>query len=282
MPPSRLSSRRQASSSGATTGTRSSVADACPQAALRRESGRPASGWLSWLLIGWVLFLTMMLVGRAAGLDFKLADTLYHLQGDAWSLHHAFLTEQVLHGGGRMLSQSMGVAAISALIASWLRPAWRDWRRPLGYLVLAVAASTLGVSILKQLISMDCPWDLSRYGGARAYIGLLATRPADYPDTACFPAGHASAGYAWIALYYFCNATRPRWRWAGLCLALAMGLAFGIAQQLRGAHFLSHDLWTLMLCATLSLLLARWLLPSSVSLAASPSSSTSLEEASHA
>ncbi len=136
----------------------------------------------------------------------------------------------------------MGVAAILALIASWLLPAWRAWRRPLGYLVLAVAASTLGVSILKQLISMDCPWDLSRYGGARAFVGLLATRPADYPDTACFPAGHASAGYAWIALYCFCNATRPRWRWAGLVLALTMGLAFGIAQQLRGAHFLSHDL----------------------------------------
>lgn len=30
---------------------------------------------------------------------------------------------------------------------------------------------------------------------------------------------------------------------------------FGAAQQLRGAHFLSHDLWTLATCWTVSLLL---------------------------
>ncbi|WP_242457928.1 phosphoethanolamine--lipid A transferase [Halomonas sp. YLGW01] len=264
MPPSSSPPHRQVSPAKA----RPTPAEPGPDTALGREGKRPSSRWLTRLLIGWATFLAVMLFGRSAGLDFRLADAFYHLQGDTWSLHHAFLTEQVLHEGGRLLSQSMGVTAILALIASWLFPALRTWRRPLGYLVLAVATSTLGVSLLKQLISMDCPWDLSRYGGARAHVGLLATRPADYPDTACFPAGHASAGYAWIALYYFFNATRPRWRWAGLGLAIAMGLAFGIAQQLRGAHFLSHDLWTLMLCTTLSLSLAHWLLPSSVSLAA--------------
>lgn len=50
---------------------------------------------------------------------------------------------------------------------------------------------------------MECPWDLTRYGGDLPFVGLLERRPADMPDTACFPAGHASAGYAWLALYFF-------------------------------------------------------------------------------
>jgi membrane-associated PAP2 superfamily phosphatase len=32
-------------------------------------------------------------------------------------------------------------------------------------------------------------------------------------------------------------------------MALAgTGMVFGLSQQLRGAHFLSHDLWTAALC----------------------------------
>ncbi|RYE95440.1 MAG: hypothetical protein EOO41_05650, partial [Methanobacteriota archaeon] len=64
----------------------------------------------------------------------------------------------------------------------------------------------------------------------------------------CFPAGHASAGYAWVALYFCALALRPAWRMPALWMGIAAGLLFGIAQQLRGAHFLSHDLWSLAVC----------------------------------
>jgi len=33
-----------------------------------------------------------------------------------------------------------------------------------------------------------------------------------------------------------------------LLFGMALGLIYGIAQQLRGAHFLSHDLSTLAVC----------------------------------
>jgi membrane-associated PAP2 superfamily phosphatase len=35
---------------------------------------------------------------------------------------------------------------------------------------------------------------------------------------------------------------------------------FGIDQQLRGAHFLSHDLFTAMICWAVALGLSRWML----------------------
>jgi len=35
-------------------------------------------------------------------------------------------------------------------------------------------------------------------------------------------------------------------RW--LAAALAAGLVLGVAQQLRGAHFMSHTLWSAWLC----------------------------------
>lgn len=67
------------------------------------------------------------------------------------------------------------------------------------------------------------------------------------------PVYHASAGYAWLCLYYFALLWRPSWRWAGLWIGLGTGLVFGISQQLRGAHFLSHDVATALICWLLSL-----------------------------
>lgn len=215
---------------------------------------------LSRLCAMWCLFLVLIAFIYHYDIDFLFADQLFFLEGQHWALKHDVFTETVLHDGGRLLSETLGVIAISGFILCLLHPRLRRWRCATGYLVLSVLLSTVSVSVIKHSISMDCPWDLARYGGDLPFIGLFAARPAGLPDTACFPAGHASAGYAWLALYFFFQATWPRGRWPGLATGLLMGLIFGFAQQLRGAHFLSHDLWTLMICWTTSLLLAHVLL----------------------
>ena len=59
-----------------------------------------------------------------------------------------------------------------------------------------------------------------------------------WPRAQCFPAGHSSGGYAWVALYFVLAGRR---RWAGLAIGLGLGLAFGATQWARGMHFPSHD-----------------------------------------
>ena len=51
-----------------------------------------------------------------------------------------------------------------------------------------------------------------------------------------------------MALYFFFLRVAPRWRYAGLGIGLLAGTVFGLAQQLRGAHFLSHDVASLAVC----------------------------------
>jgi membrane-associated PAP2 superfamily phosphatase len=202
-----------------------------------------------------VLALSAILMG--GGVDLWIADHLYRWEGGHWLLKDAWITSDVIHRAGKWLSVSASVLVIAALLRSSLDPRWQHYRRPLLYLLLAIALSTGVVSLLKSVTAMDCPWDLSRYGGSRSLVGLFESRPADMPRAACFPAGHASAGYAWVALYFFAWLTRPRWRYALLAAALLTGAVFGIGQQLRGAHFLSHDLWSLAIswCVALGLFL---------------------------
>jgi membrane-associated PAP2 superfamily phosphatase len=197
------------------------------------------------VLFGGVALAALWWAGQG---DVGLADRLYALQGHRWALRDAWLTQDVLH----LLGRNLGIVAWAGVLAAWLVSAARDglaaWRRPWLYLLSASTLGAASVAWIKSWSNVDCPWDLARYGGTHAHLGLFQARPASWGHASCFPAGHASAGYMWLALYFFLARVRPQWRWRGLAGALLAGLVFGGAQQARGAHFLSHDLATAMVC----------------------------------
>src|SRR3546814_397850 len=112
--------------------------------------------------------------------------------------------------GGKRLSVLAWLGVVACAAVAWCKPAWQSWRRPLLYLALAVLLSTSVVAWMKSWTHVDCPWDLVGFGGTRSYHDLLAALPAHVPHGHCFPAGHASAGYAWVALFFFFGRTRPR------------------------------------------------------------------------
>lgn len=206
-----------------------------------------------WLPLLATLLASAVLMG--AGGDQWLADQIYRMEGQHWALQNAWATSALIHKGGKWASTAAALVAIALCTHAWRHDRAAAWRWPLLYLVLAVALGTGLVSLLKSVTNMDCPWDLARYGGLREYVGLFAHRAPGMPRGVCFPAGHSSAGFAWVSLYFFALLVRPAWRWRGLAAGLLAGGVFGLAQQLRGAHFLSHDLWTLATCWAVSLLL---------------------------
>jgi membrane-associated PAP2 superfamily phosphatase len=86
-------------------------------------------------------------------------------------------------------------------------------------------------------------------------VHLFAARPTELREAQCFPAAHASSGYALMALYFVAYERGPKLARLGLAAGLVLGLVFGIAQQARGAHFVSHDLWSAFLAWIISLTL---------------------------
>jgi len=239
------------------TADRVATALSMPRSALDTRASWSHPGFLrrhlQWPLLA---LAVLFMVANPWQADLWLADRVYAWEGHAWVLRHAWLTRHI-HLVGRGLSTAAWLAVLAAWLVASLSAGWGHWRRPLLYLLTATAVATLLVAALKHGSNIDCPWDLARYGGTRRYIGLFELRPAGLGRGRCFPAGHASGGYAWLALYFFLGAVKPRWRWLGLAAGLGLGLLFGVSQQLRGAHFLSHDLAALAICWTCAALMYR-------------------------
>ncbi|MDZ7871378.1 MAG: phosphatase PAP2 family protein [Rheinheimera sp.] len=127
-----------------------------------------------------------------------------------------------------------------------------------GRLLLSLALSLAGVAIIKHSLPMDCPWDLQPFGGDQSFIGLFSSWPAHRAPNACFPAGHASIGYAWLGLYFFCLQLYPALAKPALLFAMLLGISLGLVQQLRGAHFISHDITSAAWCWSMACLCAYW------------------------
>ena len=115
-------------------------------------------------------------------------------------------------------------------------------------LLLTIILSVALVSLLKRFFEADCPWDLLRYGGEKPFYSLFEYPENMLPSKHCFPASHASVSFSWIALFFYLKVKNYQHKFKVLIAVVFMGLSFGLAQQIRGAHFLSHDIWSLIIC----------------------------------
>lgn len=209
--------------------------------------------WSRLLLVPLLIALLLFVLSYGTDFDFVWASFWFDLQGDAWVLRHHWLTETVLHQWVRALNQGM----ILLLLVLW---SWRHFiqsvrgkqQRAFGLLLLSLLLSFATVAWLKRLLPMQCPWDLQQFGGQSAFWGLFDTDPNTAGANQCFPAGHASIGFAWLALYYYWLALKPQSASRGIAIGLTLGLLLGFVQQLRGAHFISHDIASAAVCWTVS------------------------------
>lgn len=199
------------------------------------------------LLVWTAACFLCLLAWDAAGQDRALAHAFGSATGFPFRDHWFFV--QVMHEAPRRLAWLL---LLTLVVFIWhpvgvLRHIGRSERLQLA---LTSLLSLLVVSALKYASTTSCPWDLAEFGGVARYASHWALGTLDGGAGKCFPAGHASAGFAFIGGYFALRHHQPRAARLWLVSALVAGLTLGGAQQVRGAHFLSHTLWTGWLCWT--------------------------------
>lgn len=195
---------------------------------------------------GWVTLAlpAIALAWDASGLDLPLAHLAGSASGFPWRDH--WLLSGVLHEGGRRVAWLLAFAL--CLAVWWPRgPLARITQQErLGFAVSALLGA-LAVSLLKASSGTSCPWELSEFGGIVPYASHWSLQP-DGGVGHCFPAGHASCGFSFLGGYFAFHRSSRREARLWLAGALAAGLVLGLTQQWRGAHFMSHTLWSAVVC----------------------------------
>jgi len=200
---------------------------------------------LAWCAVLWL----MVVMVDISGVDFSITRIFGAADGFAWRNH--WLTSDVAHRGGRMVSWILFGVTVLAVARPWpaaARVALRTRGWWLGCTLLCLAL----IPILKNFSLTSCPWDLREFGGRALWVSHWAFGVADGGPGRCFPSGHASGAFGFAAGYFALREAAPRPARVWLAVVVVIGIVFGWAQLMRGAHHLSHTLWTAAICWTVT------------------------------
>lgn len=204
--------------------------------------------WILHAVLPALLFAFAAALFEVTTIDFILANSFYDFTAQQWPHRDSWWSSQLIHVYGRRMITALFMISLGMLIGSYLQQGMKQYRRPTAYMVLVLMIASGIVSIGKHLSNVDCPWNLDLYGGERPYIKLFADRPDNLPPAQCFPGGHSSGGFALFGLYFLFRNRNSTLARLGLAIGAGIGGLFAFGQEARGAHFLSHDIWSAFIC----------------------------------
>ncbi|MCF6315589.1 MAG: phosphatase PAP2 family protein [Marinosulfonomonas sp.] len=196
------------------------------------------------LFVSVLLLVGMLLLLENTGWDLAIQRMIF--QDGQWLVDN---TQQVIrfffYDAPKKLLVFYAIIVLLALVLSWVvKPLRRFRTRNNVFILICLLLVPAGVGLGKKETHVHCPYQLQEFGGDVPYVTLFQANKVDTLGR-CFPAGHASGGFALLMLVLI--ATTRRWQMAALTGAMALGWAMGGYQMLNGRHFLSHTLTTMLL-----------------------------------
>ena len=134
----------------------------------------------------------------------------------------------------------LAVGAAGVLAASFKKPALKKLRYGCILFLLAMAFIPLVIAGAKKATNVYCPYQVTLYGGENPYVKVLSHYPPDYDFTMhkrghCFPAGHASGGFA-LMILFFCF-KKKKYKIAGAVSGSGRRLGHGAVPDVAGGTF---------------------------------------------
>ena len=204
--------------------------------------------------------LVILALGEFTNIDLIIEDYYYDPILKTFPWKDSWFANDLMHNYLKQIIKGCGVILYLVLIINLVKPLrfLSDWIRfRLCFVALASLLIPSTIGTLKKITDFDCPWDIDRYNGTAPFLRLFEHLPhaLNLNSGNCFPAGHATTGLWLASLCIFWLPNKPRHALGVFILGLLFGLVLGWVQQMRGAHFLFHTLWSMWLASLIILIM---------------------------
>jgi membrane-associated PAP2 superfamily phosphatase len=188
-----------------------------------------------------------------------LQDNFFNFTTHQWVLdRNAEPIKFILYDGIKKLLILFAVLMLFSLVFFRKKELIKEYKK--GILVIIFSAILVPVIIggFKKYTNMPCPKNEIHYGGIYPRVTVWEHYPKYFKPKGsikCWPAGHASGGFALLSLLFLFKSARAKNR--ALILAMSVGWSMAIYKMLIGDHFLSHTLITMIMAWLIILIIAR-------------------------
>ncbi|MDD2651453.1 MAG: phosphatase PAP2 family protein [Sulfurimonas sp.] len=214
------------------------------------------------LLLTAFLLISVFFFFEYSATDIIIQDFFFDKASASWLLSHknGSLLDMLFYTGIKAVLIGFGTAMLVLYIYSFRNTpkglALKGYRRGLFVVWTALLTVPLLIGALKAATNTPCPCHFTRYGGEYPHIKVLDTMPTYITKKfKCFPAGHASGGFALLSLFFLFKTQRNRQR--AIFAALGIGWSMGLYKMVIGDHYLSHTLITMIMSWFIILLIYK-------------------------
>ncbi len=206
-----------------------------------------------------VILLVSFFFFEFSRVDIAVQDYFYLFHDKHWVLDRNEATAKLIfYDGIKIVFILFVLSTLLALIFFRHTFIVKKYKRGLVIVFLSCISVPLLVGSLKATTNVPCPKNIERYGGDYPYVTVLS----EYPETfqqqeniKCYPAGHASGGFALMSLFFLFTLRKNRQ--IALATAATIGWSIGAYKMLIGDHFLSHTFISMVLAWLIILLIVQ-------------------------
>ena len=205
------------------------------------------------LLIGSILFFAL------TSIDEQIQENFFNFNTNSWQLNrHTDPYHFIFYTLSKKLLIIFGVGLLFSLLFLKNTPFVQTYKKGILIVVLSAIFIPLVVGGLKKSTNMPCPRDEIHYGGSYPKTAVWERYSKSFQNKKkmlCWPAGHASGGFALLSLFFLFR--KQQNRYLALLFALGVGWSMGGYKMLIGDHFFSHTVITMILAWLIVLVIAK-------------------------
>ncbi|TWX71684.1 phosphatase PAP2 family protein [Colwellia demingiae] len=199
------------------------------------------------ILLSVIYLVLVFSLFELTNLDITIQDYFYDNVKDVWLWSKKeHVLKLFLYDAPKIALAFFALGIIISLLFFRKRNLVTRHKKGLVIVLLSLIIVPSVIGFLKATTNSACPVALDNYGGEIPYIKVLASYPPNKTPSKnqkCFPAGHASGGFALLSLFFIF--TTKKNQKVAIVFATSIGGLMGSYKMIIGDHFISHTLITM-------------------------------------
>ncbi len=203
-----------------------------------------------------IFIIVFLILFHIFNLDIIIQNNFFNFVTEKWFVDKDELVKKIIFYKIPKIFISLNILTFFALsIYSFKKKSYKfhKYRHQILLIFLGLSLIPLIAGNVKKFTNTYCPSQLEIYGGDKPYIKIFDSYPVNFVQEKkgkCFPAGHVTSVFAFYILFFALKSYRQKI--ISFLLATLFGWIIGLYQILKGAHFVSDTLITMLVCFLLA------------------------------
>ena len=211
------------------------------------------------IIITAFLLIAVIALFQLTELDIFVQNFFYNFETQNWIIDkNEPILKFFFYDGIKILFIIFDVSILFSLIFLRKNKLIQQYKKGLIIVFLSGISVPLIIGSLKDITNTPCPCNIVHFNGLYPENRVFDHYPKEFIQKSkakCWPAGHASGGFALMALFFLFKTPKNQKR--ALIGALIIGWSIGTYKMLLGDHFLSHTLITMLIAWLIILIIVK-------------------------